>query len=174
MYKIVLTHMRRYPQMTIQDLYKLSHQAALGNTHLGQDPAKILRGLQEEIAFLSASKHEPFIEDVSPDGRVVRVHLRVFKALQGNLERLCRAMLQSAKTFPHSTENLESYWRMLEEMAEEGLIPYKTRALQMFIELMRTRGYPAVHHSASYRQHYQPAYRVILRQYVQTALKAED
>jgi hypothetical protein len=164
--KIIYTHWRRYPLMEMQDLYKLVQQAAMGNTHLGSDHAKIYIVLREEMAQIQDSPHEPLLEELTPDGSVVRVNLRPFKALQGAPDALWQAMIQSAKTFHASPGRLAQYWQYIEEMAVAGILPYETQALQAYMQQRQAQGYPAVHHSASYRAHYHPAYRVILKQFM--------
>jgi hypothetical protein len=162
---IMKAQLERYPAMQVQDWYKLVFQAALGNEHLMTDSARIHDYLIREFESIPASSDEPLLEEISPDGEVVRLNLRPFKARQGDHRALFQAMMQTARTFHKSQERLERFLRYLEQMAASGAIPFEAKAMQSFLHEMRDKGYPAVHHSAIYEEKYAPAYRVILRKF---------
>lgn len=163
--KVVQEQLRRYPAMQIEDLYKLVFQAALGNEHLLTDSAMVHNYLIRELESIQASSAEPLLEEISPDGQVVRLNLRPFKAQLGDHHVLFQAMLQTARNFQKSPERLEQYWRDLEQMAKSGIIAFEATAMQSFFHEMREKGFPAVHHSTDYDEKYAPAYRVILKKY---------
>jgi hypothetical protein len=158
--------LQRYPEMQIQDLYKLVYQAALGNEHLMTDSAMVHDYLIKELESIEASTAEPLLEEISPDGAVVRLNLRPFKARQGDHRALLQAMMQTARTFQKSQERLDRYLSDLEQMAASGAIPFDAEAMKAFFRELRDKSYPAVHHSAVYGEKYSPAYRVILKKYV--------
>ncbi|MCG3119616.1 MAG: hypothetical protein ALAOOOJD_02056 [bacterium] len=163
--KVVAAQLQRYPAMQIEDLYKLVYQAALGNEHLMTDSAMVHDYLIKELASIDTSSVGPLWEEISPDGEVVRLNLRPFKARQGDHRALLHAMMQTARNFQRSPERLEQYWRDLEQMAKSGVIAFDAAAMQSFFREMREKGFPAVHHSTVYAENYAPAYRVILKQY---------
>lgn len=163
--KLITAQLQRYPAMQIQDLYKLVYQAALGNEHLMTDSAMVHDYLIRELESVQADSDEPLLEEISPDGAVVRLNLRSFKARHGDYRVLFQAMMQTARTFQKSQERLEQYLSYLEQMADSGAIPFNTEAMKVFFREMRDKSYPAVHHSAVYGENYSPAYRVILKKY---------
>jgi hypothetical protein len=75
-------------------------------------------------------------------------------------------MMQTARTFQKSPGGLARYLSRLEQMINSGALPFEAAAVQSFFREMREKGYPAVHHSAAYKEQYAPAYRVILKKYV--------
>ncbi|MDZ7289632.1 MAG: hypothetical protein ONB44_10615 [candidate division KSB1 bacterium] len=162
---LMSAQLQRYPAMQVQDLYKLVFQAALGNEHLMTDSARIHDYLIQELESIPASSDEPLLQEISPDGEVVRLNLRPFKAQQGDHRVLFQAMMQTARTFQKSQERLERFLRYLEQMAASGAISFDAQAMHSFFHEMRDKGYPAVHHSAIYEEKYAPAYRVILRKF---------
>jgi len=160
------TQLQRYPAIQIQDLYKLLYQAALGNEHLMTDSAMVHDYLIRELESIQASSVEPLLEEISPDGEVVRLNLRPFKAREGDHRALFQAMMQTTRAFQKSPERLEHNWRDLEQMAKSGAIAFDAATMQSFFREMREKGFPAVHHSAVYAEKYAPAYRVILKKYL--------
>jgi hypothetical protein len=163
--QIVYTQIERYPQMQIEDLYKLVHQAALGNIHLGVDTSTIRNYLLNEMEKIEASEKGELVEDISQDG-LVRVNLRPFKAKNGNPGKLLEAMVKTAQTFQPDKEKIIQYWKVIVNMAEENSIPFNKSQLESFFKKMQAADFPAIHHSEEYSEMYRPAYRVILKAYL--------
>lgn len=154
---ILRTHLSRYPVMQIQDVYKLLHQAAFGSEHAIPDAERARKWLEREIAEMGAGVEDVAIEPLYPDGKIVRVHLRPFLAQGGDTEILLSAFLRTADDFVGSTERFEDYWEMATQRAH-----FSAYDMNSFITPLREQEYPAVHHSAIYRETYRPAYRVVL------------
>jgi len=157
---------KRHPQMEPADCYKLIYQACLGSEHAVNDPAEAKRWLESELAGLGAGPAEPLIESISPDGRIVRVHLRAFVARQGDPAKLLQAFVQTANNFHGSRENLLAAWAQVVELAQAQELPFSAQAAREFGEKMAAAGHPAVHHSKNYNEAAKPAYRVIAREYL--------
>jgi hypothetical protein len=160
------THLCRYPQMAVQDLYKLIFQAAMAAEHGIADVAAARRRLTHELQELADGPDEPLIDPISPDGGIVRIHLRPYLASQGDPEALLAAFMRTAQTHHGSVATLQRYWHVAEDMAAAGLLPFGPEALRRFFMVMQAQGFPAVHHSAGYRAAYRPAYRVIVRAFL--------
>lgn len=156
---ILQSHFDRYPEMQIQDIYKLIHQAALGSEHAVTDRHAACLWLEREIMQLGDNNSEPMIDPISADGLIVRVHLRPFLAQNANLEALLTAFIRTANEYHGDEQTLKKYWDIA---TCSGIFP--RAAMEDFIQSMQ--GYPAVHHSAIYTQRYRPAYRVILQKYL--------
>ncbi len=162
--EIVKKQIQRYPQMQIEDLYKLVYQAAMGNIHLGVDPKILKNYLFSELNRVDASGEEPLFEKISPDN-LIRLNLRPFKAKGGDPEKLFGAMIQTAQTFQPDKEKIIHYWKDIERMAEENSIPFDKTELDSFFGKMQSMDFPAIHHSDEYSESYHPAYRIIMKQY---------
>lgn len=162
--QVVTYHLEKYPSMEIQDLYKLVFQAAMGSEHAVPDRQAAQQWLERELATLVIGSEEPFSEPLSPDGELVRVNLRGYVEQGGDTRELLDAFIATAKQFEASEGGLERYWGYVEAMAETGQIPYPKGQLGKWFAEMRDQGFPAVHHSSSYRNLYQPAYRVVSRE----------
>jgi hypothetical protein len=157
---------RRHPQLQPQDCYKLILQACLGSEHAAGDMTAAARWLERELAGLGPGPAEPLVEPISPDGRIVRVHLRAFVAAKGDPVRLLKAFGQTAANFPGTRAALPAAWQQVVQLAEANGLPFPAEAARDFGEKMAKAGYPAVRHSTVYTENYRPAYRVIAREYL--------
>ena len=156
---ILRNHLARYPAMQIQDVYKLLHQAAFGSEHAVPSAERARAWLEREIAAMGAATiDEPVFDPLSPTGKIVRVHLRPFMAQGGDPEILLNAFLCTANEFEGSKVSFEQYWDLALHLKH-----FDIKDMNDFITPMRSQGYPAAHHSSSYRDEYHPAYRVVLK-----------
>ena len=164
--RILQEQAARYPLMEIQDVYKLVHQAALGSEHAVSDTAAAQQWMHREIAALAGGPDDPLFDPLTPDGQLVRVHLRPYLAAGGDPSALVRAFVETANTYPGSEERLRRYWQYAEQSAEAGTLPFSRDAMAAFLAEKAEVGYPAVHHSARYEAAYAPAYRVVARRHL--------
>ena len=171
---IVLAHYSRYPLSQIEDLYKLTHQAALGSEHAVKDIKTAREGLVREMAQLAAFSVEPLIDEISPDECIVRVHLKPYLEAGGDPENLLQAFIRTANEYQGSVELLGQYWKSIEGMSQQGEIMFPPDSLRSFIERMESLSFPAVHHSAKYQGAYHPSYRVIARDFLSKGTGVSD
>jgi hypothetical protein len=147
--------------MQIQDLYKLIHQAAMGSEHAISSAQAAREWLKRELAEMGPGPEEPMIDPISADGQIVRVHLRPFVEGGGDPETLLHAFLRTANEYRGDRQVLEEHWH-----AATDIRHFPPAELDEFIEAMRVRKYPAVHHSTEYERLYRPAYRVVWRKFI--------
>jgi hypothetical protein len=164
MQAILIDHARRYPGWTLDDVYKLIHQVAMGSEHAGIDESKARMLLGRELAQLGPGPDEPLIDPISPDGRIVRVHLRPFARLLLPQASLLDAFLRTAREVPPSTERLARYIEAVIQLAEEGKLSFACTEARTFMAEMQAGGFQAIHHSREYVHRYRPAYRVLARE----------
>jgi len=167
--QILMDHNRRYPRWGVEDVYKLLHQAAMGSEHAAPEEALARAWLDRELSQMGPGPAEGVVDPISPDGEVVRVHLRPFVAEGHDPQKLVAAFLRTARDHPASVATLESSCRQAVLVAADGAMPFTAGALRAFLQEVASRRYPPVHHSAMYRASYRPAYRVVS----QRALRAE-
>lgn len=161
---VLLEHASRYPKLEPQDCYKLLFQAVLGAEHAVTDEAGAHRWMEQELAALGDSPAEPLIDPISPDGALVRVHLRPFVAHGGDPAKLVRAFAQTAGRKFGTRDDLAAAWAQVVALAREKKLPFSDEAARAFGEKMRAAGWPAVHHSKIFGAEYRPAYRVVARE----------
>ncbi len=159
--QLISRHLSRYPRMQLLDIYKLLHQAALGNSHAMGEPQDVLRRLEEEAASMGEGPAEPLWEPISPDGHLVRVHLRPYIAGRHDLNALAKAQLQSPDRCPPAPEKLAKFCGCMGDLAAEGILPFARADVVACFDEIAEQGYPAVRHTKPYREAYRPAYRVV-------------
>jgi hypothetical protein len=162
---IVLAHLERYPRMEIQDLYKLAFQAALGAEHAAATLDANNNFLMQELRGLAEGPVEPPVDPISPDGRMLRVHLRPLILSGGNPLKLSQAFWESSRAY-HGTEDLlKAFWLEAQNLAETGGIPLDGKEMEQYFADRQAGEFQPVHHSQAYRETYKPAYRVVLREF---------
>ena len=166
--QVLELHMVRYPKMQPEDLYKLLHQAAMGNEHAisSREAARqwLIREIETLQPFAPDSLDAALIEPISPDGRLVRVNLRPYLRMAGDPEPLLEAFWLTAERFAGNSRTLDLYCEQAVNLAREGTLSFSPAVLETRFAELKQQGYPAVHHSKQYTAEYQPAYRVVLRE----------
>ena len=168
--QILTTNFERYPLLEVQDLYKFVYQGARGSEHAVVNPVQTLNWLEDEVENLAEGPVEPVIDPISADGRVVRVNLRPYVEEGGSLTALNTAFIQTAKEYKSEEIKLDQFWSLAERMVEEGEFGLSVRVLQSFFAKMKAQRFPAVHHSKAYKTSYNPAYRVIVLDFLTTEI----
>jgi len=163
---ILAGQVARYPRLALVDLYKLIYQAALGSEHAIHDVAAARNWLNRELAALGEGQNEPILDPISPNGHIVRVHLRPYIAAGGDPVTLLNAFIRTANEYRGSQATLVRYWSYAKRLAETGELPFPPAALASFLAGAQAQQFPAMHHSPAYRETYHPAYRVIARHFL--------
>lgn len=163
---IILNHLKRYPLMNIEDVYKLCHQAAMGPEHLITNKKNTFEKLCNELVEINVSSTRPLLEEIDPMDQLVRLNLISFKEKQGDPVKLFDVFFQTVTTFNPQIENLEYYWNDIISLSDKNKIPFQADMVNVFIKKLASQNYPAIHHSQSYKETYQPTYRLIARKYL--------
>lgn len=161
--KIILMHVRRYPLWQVQDIYKLAFQAALGSEHAVVTPDLARQRLEEEVNNLVGRTTEPLLDPISANGEIVRVHLQPYMDAGFSMADLLIAFLRTSTYFTGSVGVLDDYLAQAAALAIKVDVSVRPAELKKFNAGMKATGFPAVHHSVVYREHYSPAYRVVMR-----------
>ncbi len=158
---------QRYPEMQIQDMYKFVHQSAMGNAHAGVTLEMAQNYLEQEIQNLSPSDSIPLFENLSFDSTLIRVNLSPFIFYNRDIQELAKAFVQTTEEFEVSEKLLQERLNLFLEMSAKKEISFLYDDVKIFVEEKRKQNYPAVHHSFHYRKQYSPAYRVILKKFLE-------
>lgn len=164
--QIIALQIKRYPLMEVQDLYKLIHQASMGSEHAVQNLDATRAFLEDEVKELAGGPDEPIQDIISPDRQIARINLRPYLAANAELSKLLDAFVRTANDFEGSSLKLKRYGSYAERLTGESSFSFSSAAIRTFFTQMDDQGFPAVHHSAAYATAYQPAYRVILREFL--------
>lgn len=166
MHTILTQHALRYPAWTAADVYKLIHQAACGSEHALGAEADVRDRLMLELATCGVDLPEPLIDPISPDGQIVRVHLRPFHRMHLDPDALLRAFVETARGYRPGVERLHAFMSVAQEWSRAGALGLSVDQVEQQLAAMQASGFPAVHHSGPYVQHYRPAYRVVSRDFL--------
>ena len=130
------------------------------------NPSQARVWLEQEIKLLSHRIDEPAIDPISADEKIVRVNLSPYLAGGGNMDILLAGFIRTAKEYKGTEAQLKRYWQYTEEMSDEGALGFEINEMENFFAEMEKKGFPAIHHSKAYKDAYQPAYRVVLQEYL--------
>jgi len=159
--RVMQGHIERYPDMGIQDMYKLIYQATYGPAHLGIDQSRIAHYLKTELATVAPDSDESLVESISPSDRYIRINLKKFKTLGINKDILIEAVFRSCQPEPEGKAALQARMDIFHYLIREGRLPYTEEEFFSFRREIAAQGYPVVHHTKAYVQRYNPAYRVV-------------
>jgi len=166
---VIRWHADRYPGLQVEDLYKLLHQSVAGPAHAIEDPEMAGQWLEREWSSLANPLDaEELFEPLSSDGHLVRVNLRPWRAAGNSPAPVLDAFVQTAGTLPPDTVNIRTELDALAACSDrlaDGLSLAASEIHTFFRDRAR-EGYPAIHHSETYEREYRPAYRIVIRSYL--------
>jgi len=161
--------MTRYPQSSLQDIYKSFFQDKFGPGHLLSDTAAAGQYLRRELdsyntdtlPFLS-----PYVDSTGWEHCFVRVDLRVVKEGKVSYRNFFEAFVRSAQAAPAiSVAEWTKEWTRIVTVLEKQ--PFSVIHQQDYqadkdsINAMLLRGEYVGHHSRKYVASYAPHYRLI-------------
>lgn len=160
--QVLRDHAARYPLMQPTDAVKLIYQNEFGGGHLIRDVQAVLRYLQTEFARTDPVPELPLWEKIG--NGIVRIHLAALP--EEKLSWLGEAFLHSAAIHKGSLDSFLSKLDTLRQLTAEGIFSFDSAQLEVYLADYVKLGYPAVSHSQAYRDAYQPAYRIVLEEYL--------
>lgn len=163
LWELVNWHQRLRPKLEIQDVYKLLYQSVFGVGHIIRSGGQALECLRREMESidLRVQQDENLAENISLDGRMLRVNLRPFKRRGLDAEKLFEAMKLSAEGNRGTAQTFQKLWRDFGSLVASGAFGFDTKRLKEFDKFVRENKYPVVHHSPIYNKLYAPSYRVV-------------
>jgi len=153
--------------MQVQDLYKLLHQAALGSEHAACAGPAAWDWLKRELNEMGDGPDDPLTDPISPQGQILRIHLRPYVSTGKPPQTLLQAFIRTADEWPGSLEKLKQYGAAAAQLAQPGTGSIRREEIEVYFVKMEKQDFPAVHHSDIYTRLYRPAYRVVARQFLE-------
>ncbi len=118
--------------------------------------------LEKEISQVEADSKCPLYCDISLTFPLVRVNLSRYKAENISIDKISKAFFEGAKIKTRiNKEKFELYLKIAANQLLKHPFNLNQKELRFFINEVRKKGFPAIHHSESYRNLYNPHYRVI-------------
>ena len=152
----------RYPAQRLVDIYKTFFQGFFGPAHLITDANEALQYTKQELAESNDFESYDYCP-LPPDGKFVRVNLKLVKTGKVSLDNFTNAFVKSAK--PVSDKDIQKWkkiWpRIFAEIQKQK--PYMPNFQQdkIFIEALLAKNEYVVHHSDEFIAKYHPHYRVM-------------
>ena len=161
--RVLLTeHFKTYPEMQIQDVFKFIYQSSFGCEHLVSSLEKVTEYLIQEYNTLQIGKD---IRIEKLDGNYSRVYLSYLN--NGiSIDTFGKLFFLSAKKEEGGLAALEDKLKVANQMVREGILPFAIEEFESAIKEWKNKGFPAIHHSDTFRQKYKPAYRLIANEYI--------
>ena len=159
--ELLRAHFESHPALQIQDIFKFLFQSAFGCEHLVSSPEGAVAYIEKEYEAMGGSG-EPAVEEL--DGDFCRVPLAYMK-LGLSAETLGRLFVASAEHREDGAEALAEKIACARQMVSEGALPFSLADFDAAVAQWAEMGYPAVHHSETFREAYRPCYRVISKKF---------
>ncbi len=161
--EVLLWHQQRYPKMQIQDLVKLVYQNEFAGGHMIADAESSLQRLRAECRALAGncSGEKPGEVFISIGNGLCRLQLAAIEGAGIRLTTVNQFFVNTAGSRRGDLTGFEQKLDVLRACCQAGSLPHSPAELYGFLLTYRAQGYPAISHSAVYRDHYKPAYRVV-------------
>ncbi len=159
MQELLRAQVNRYPALEVLDAVKLCYQSEFGGGHLVSSREESLERLREETKGLSPVPGKPLFESIG--GGLCRLNLDAENAWNLRLETINGLFFTAAKDKRGNREGFEKKLQVLKHLCQAGEMPFSSSELEAYLISYRESGYPPVSHSDTYRELYQPHYRVV-------------
>ena len=159
---LIEEHRSRRPAMMLRDYYKLLYQGIRGPEHLLSSAEVFTQRLSQEWLSLNPSQDDPLLEAIRPDGSLLRLNLRPYKAAGGPWDGLVTGCLEAGRCVWGTQADLQYAWAEFLALLRAGNLPgLPPEDCEAFTAWLHGNNFPPVHHSEQYRRLYRPAYRLV-------------
>jgi len=159
---LLIKEFTRFPKSEAQDYYKLLFQVVYGAEHMIQNNNDCFEMLDKEMSQIESDIHCALYDDISLTFPLVRVNLSRCKADKIDHHTISKAFFEGAKIDTKiDTIEFETYLNIAVNALIKHPFNLNEKNLEVFIRKIKKLGFPAVHHSDTYRKSYKPHYRVI-------------
>ena len=170
----IRSQLQIYPKSTLQDIYKNLFQDRFGPEHIISDTASARLYLEKELASFETSNSVE-VEFLGLHHNYVRVNLTTVKQGKIPQEKLLTAFCNSAKKINESdVRQWHEEWKKIVEIIKSmdlNIADFEKDA--QAIENFLSQGKYAMHHSATFRDNYQPHYRIVEREIFERELQTD-
>jgi hypothetical protein len=158
----VRDQLQRYPESTLQDIYKSFFQDEFGPGHLLNDTAGAREYLEYELSEMTSSGNY-FAEPCGRGRNFYRVPLDLVKDGKVPFDSFFAAFMESAASFRvPETEEWKVKWQQIVKVIESMDLGIKNFDQdKSALSRMLDSGENVVHHSEGYEELYKPHYRIM-------------
>ena len=157
--------------MEVQDVYTLIYQGAMGVGYYSMDAGGFEERLIKEFEETRADEKKTLWETIRPDGELVRVHMSALKTRGVQPQALSTLCLWTASIFKGDEQDLMDGWATFWHICRDNrLSKFPEKEIFEFDEWIKKNKYPSTHHSAVFRNAYDPHYRLVRREFLNTLM----
>ena len=168
MIALIKSHIKRYPEVELVDIYKLLYQIANGPKHY----AVVFDADQYFQEWASApAENFPPTEAISADGRLVRAHWGPLREMGMDPNALMEIFWQTVFHYQPHPEYLIHWWRDLRDLIIRGELPFPLSQYNELDAEFQQWGFVPKHHSESFVRAYNPHYFVVLKSLIEPFLE---
>ena len=162
--QIINEHLDRYPEMEINDLFKLIYQNEYGGGFVG-NAEENLRKIREDYDKITNARRRPKVDLYEDIGNgFLRVNLGALDPAVLPFEKLNEAVVATGQTHRGSRDALREKVREVREHFGEFGFDFEEVTFVLFSSAMEEACYPPIDHSDTYRVLYKPAYRIVKKE----------
>ena len=157
----LLNHFEEYPLLKPRDAFKFLFQSIFGCEHMISSPDLVTSYIKSE--FETASEHKKVIEPLL--GNYYRVNLDILNSGL-SAETLGKLFFLTSKKEKGTLKDLKNAIEVLKDLAQKDLTPFDEQELSEALKTWEGENFPPIHHSDTFRQNYNPSYRVISSEFI--------
>lgn len=158
----VRTYLQKYPEATLQDIYKGSFQDVFGPAHLLTNREAVKNYVLKELEHAQTLEGE-YYTPCGWQGNFYQVNLSVIQEGKIAIDELVDAFMESANAIDTTlTQAWIDEWKLLQQIVRSVSpdLPGFEEDSTLLAHLLNQGKY-VVHHSRKFNQHYHPHYRII-------------
>ena len=160
----VRTYLQKYPEATLQDIYKGSFQDVFGPAHILTNREAVTNYIQSEMESAEAWEAHDYIP-CGWQGNFLQVNLKVIADGRVPMDDFVDAFMASANGIDTTlTPSFIEDWHLIQQavrLTDPQLEGFKEDST-LLSHLLKEGKY-VVHHSRKFNAHYHPHYRIIRR-----------
>lgn len=166
----VNTLIGKYPEATLQDVYKSFYQERFGPGHMIPNVENARNYLMSEMEQASENSGA-YYEPTGSGGKYIRVYLNAVADGKISAEQLLDAFVESANNVEPRSDKWSEQWSKIVNVIEKKQLPVAAGdELKQWLKECSEQD-EAVHHSEAYNQVYRPHYRIVERNIFEQQLK---
>lgn len=162
--EFIRTYLERYPEATLQDIYKGSFQDVFGPAHLLTNRQAVINYIRHEMETADSLEDEDYVP-CGWQGNFLQVNLKVIADGRVPMDVFVDAFMASANGIDTTlTQVWLNEWELLQKTVRKvspDLQGFEADSA-LLADLLKQGKY-VVHHSRKFNAHYHPHYRIIRR-----------
>ena len=159
---LLIGHYKKYPESELRDVFKFLHQSTFGCEHMVSDEETVTRYIEREFSLLVGARGD-VLEQL--DGDYSRVSLSLLE--RGiSPSTFGKLFYASSRKQVGSRDDLKRRLNVARELVREKILPFDLQAFDSAVKAWEADGFSALHHSDTFRNKYNPSYRVISNEYI--------